>query len=315
LPAVQKVREAASNLSCQNNLKNIGLAMFSHSTQFKRFPPERTLFSPVAPSTLPEGYGWIPRIMPLMEQEFDAGNNWNVSPNSGYISRNISVFICPSAPNSSRTYSHPTAGTLGITDYSAVGGIDANLYYVLGGHNGGTIPGTPPIPPATYPDVPGGVMGSIKGLGIQDLRDGASNTIMVAERAGGPDGYISTGKGGPAGTIPTGWVDPVTEAMDYTDPMNPVPYVPSQPAPAATVIYFKGADSTTGVQGTPGNCLINCTNMEIYSFHFGGANVVYADGAVRFVSRFNKLGPLDGGALLAHLSRDSSPRDVANPLD
>src|SRR5213595_3490101 len=70
LPAVQKVREAAARTQCQNNLKQVGVAMHAHHAAYGCFPPGYTsaALSPNAEGTGP-GWGWAAHLLPFMEQE------------------------------------------------------------------------------------------------------------------------------------------------------------------------------------------------------------------------------------------------------
>ncbi len=76
LPAVQKVREAANRLKCQNNLKQIGIAMHNfHDTMGFLPSAGSTDGKPLSGGPWPcagEGTNWAPYLMPYIEQ----GNIW-----------------------------------------------------------------------------------------------------------------------------------------------------------------------------------------------------------------------------------------------
>ena len=67
LPAVQKVREAASRMKCQNNLKQMGLAVLNHENTFQTLPSSRYLTGDAYNS--PAYRHWTVQILPFVEQE------------------------------------------------------------------------------------------------------------------------------------------------------------------------------------------------------------------------------------------------------
>src|SRR5262245_49001433 len=68
LPAVQKVREAASRLRCKNHLKQIGLALHNYEGREAHFPPGYTSSSANSDGTGPS-WGWAAYILPDLEQD------------------------------------------------------------------------------------------------------------------------------------------------------------------------------------------------------------------------------------------------------
>jgi prepilin-type N-terminal cleavage/methylation domain-containing protein/prepilin-type processing-associated H-X9-DG protein len=113
LPAVQKVREAAARMRCQNNLKQIGVGLHNYQSTFNKLPPMSRCGSPNNDCADPfeKGNLWI-YLLPYIEQE----NVYKLSPPPGpsprspsidngatamnsLASKIIKTYLCPSDPN------------------------------------------------------------------------------------------------------------------------------------------------------------------------------------------------------------------------
>ena len=70
LPAVQASREQARRIACQNNLKQIGLALAHYANRHGGFPPGYTsIWDPLQAKELGPGWGWASMILPELEQQ------------------------------------------------------------------------------------------------------------------------------------------------------------------------------------------------------------------------------------------------------
>ncbi len=95
LPAVQKVREAAARVKCQNNLKQIGLALHNYESTNNVFPVAEA-YPPPAAGTLAVHVA----LLPYVEQS-NLYNQYesNATNQAVAIQQKISLFDCPSDPN------------------------------------------------------------------------------------------------------------------------------------------------------------------------------------------------------------------------
>jgi len=117
LPAVQKVREAASRMSCQNNLKQIGLGMHNYESSYGVFPScgaNGGAFWDTQPTQGMAAYlglpmmGWGYILLPYLEQDNlynvgqqFGGNNWNSVLNNEVDAITVKMYQCPSRSNRS----------------------------------------------------------------------------------------------------------------------------------------------------------------------------------------------------------------------
>src|SRR5215207_2550821 len=100
LPAVQKVREAAARTKCQNNCKQIGLAILNHESQYGYFPPAGT--TTASEGNLPKKlHGWAVFILANLEQgnaitNYKWDEDWSSATNIVYGRTPMPIMTCPS---------------------------------------------------------------------------------------------------------------------------------------------------------------------------------------------------------------------------
>ncbi|WP_168219201.1 DUF1559 domain-containing protein [Limnoglobus roseus] len=265
LPAVQKVREAASRMSCQNNLKQLGLASLGYEGVEGKFP--------VYGQSTPYRHGWVALVLPYLEQENvrkiynQTSANWDDSVNLTARMSQVKTFLCPSAKsgrvgqsNFVLTAGGPLQGPFdgAAWDYTNTWGLSSGLRNYLNAQAGSSI----------YPDSNSG-MGVIgnDGSRMAQVTDGTSNTLLISECANRPEYWVKGKQNSgtpPSGGIGAGQVSGGVWA-DHQKGFS---------------IDGSSADGLTLV----GPCAMNCTNAyELYAFHTGGVNACYTDGSVRFL--------------------------------
>ena len=171
LPAVQKVREAAARAKCQNNLKQMGLAVHNFENTNGTFPPADTYPRRVTAQLLMLPYLEQSALEGLAGLDLSTASNLNGdgSPN-GIACKNqvVPVFQCPSESSKLKL------GSNGTSNYFLNGGL---ITTSSDGSTAGAFSLFRPIP------FPSGMKTRVDGFKakISDFVDGTSNTAMLSE--------------------------------------------------------------------------------------------------------------------------------------
>jgi prepilin-type N-terminal cleavage/methylation domain-containing protein/prepilin-type processing-associated H-X9-DG protein len=212
-------------------------------------------------------------LLPYVEQQplaYDLARDWDDPANRAAVIARLSILICPSVPASDRRDTSRPDLPLAAGDYAPTHGV--NEGYCLRS-------GWPPY----FPKDENGIL-TFEGCRAADVTDGLSQTITLVEDAGRPQLWRMGRR--IAGVAPDGgWADPGYEiALDGSDML------------------------LVGTGQSEGTCVMNCTNdNEAYSFHPGGANLLFADGAVRLISQ--RVSHRTFAAFSTRASRDFADAD------
>lgn len=279
VPAVQKVRAAAALTECRNNLKQIGLALHSYESVFKKFPPGYISIPGVGykdgqTDDWGPGWGWLAVLLPYVEQDnLFKSLKWDLPcwdpVNAAAVQTPVSIYICPSARNIG-----PTVGITDINKNVLNGAVFARANYV---HNVGWND-IWSSPAGTDYDDPvlgcNGVMYRNSRIRIAQVTDGMSNTVFAGERTP----YLADAVW--AGVVPDGKHYSYNEFASSGTGGKGINY--------DNCGSYVGANSGPSIYEYPQ--IIHPPNWpgghtdQMHSDHTGGCNILMGDGSVRFLA-------------------------------
>jgi prepilin-type N-terminal cleavage/methylation domain-containing protein len=298
LPAIQSAREAARRASCQNNMKQLGLATLNYESAKKDLPPghwdeREAIPNPGGglPTFITRQHTIIPYILDYMEDsavadQWDFDKPWNHKDNTKPIDnfrlsqKRIESVRCP-------TVSEARPDFPGATDYTICEQINRDSGNALSQLiTQGLVKARPNsignyqsvLCPHTRESLAGNAS-ALKRPKLKDATDGLSQTFMWFETGGRPyefrDGQF---KSTPLGQTLTSGGHSWAHFENWHD-----------------------------VHERCGTAMTNCTNdEEIFSFHVGGCYYVLGDGAVRFVMQ-----EVDPDVFVSLFTRDAG--DIIDP--
>jgi prepilin-type N-terminal cleavage/methylation domain-containing protein/prepilin-type processing-associated H-X9-DG protein len=299
LPAVQKVREAANRAKCQNNLKQIGLAVHNFESIRGYLPPNGS-WATASVSFSGQPYSVFARLLLFIDKgaTYQQVNlNTSALNQPAVLAQRIDTYICPSELNdrisTAIVPSYPTTYGAAIGDWFVQN-------YTTSQYGNGAFAGV------AYPS-PGS-------LRLTDITDGISSTVGFAEvKAFGP--WLHVPSNMPTTPIPTDPADVFAMGGNFSPDTARISWAEGQEVfagltfvfpPNTVVNYLNPADGklydVDWVNGGGGaGPILVYGALTARSYHTGGVNTAFMDGSVRFITNsipqltWRALGTRNGG--------------------
>ncbi|MBA4106590.1 MAG: hypothetical protein C0485_12600 [Pirellula sp.] len=279
LPAVQAARETARRMSCQNNLKQIGLAALGYEARWGALPiGARRDGSPTGTSPS-YGMSWWIDLLPELEQQVMFDRLDRLGPDSGLPLLHpkngkavhkwlLPTLLCPSSsvPTSWNVggFEVMTPSYVGIAGATSEEGFDEpRTNTCCGSHDDGQI-------------AAGGLLISNRAVTLKEVTDGTSNAFLAAEAS--DFSYDAVGREARIdAAFPNGWL------MGTGVRGTPPEYGGAGPAPSwnITTIRYGLNERDYTLPGVSNN---RGPNNPLLSPHAEGVNVVLGDGSVHLLS-------------------------------
>jgi prepilin-type N-terminal cleavage/methylation domain-containing protein len=291
LPAVQAAREAARRMKCQNNLRQVGLAVHNFENSFKTLPPGVVNVASAGPipdlsdylrvgasGTSAADYtkqGFLSIMLPYIEQAnvlvaagggYNFRLDWNEGTNQAASIIRIPIYECPSVPSKHIVSPNTVQPTFfpATSDYWPVSRANnvAEVWTALGlGFPG---PGT---------EFVNGCLTANRQTRLAQITDGLSNTLLAGESGARHEGWAAGKRYADPGTAGWGvrgaWA---SESNNIVCAGTRGPITPGV-APAGKVSLAAHVSGAVTVNGW--------NQGELYGFHPTLCNSVMGDGSIR----------------------------------
>lgn len=269
LPAVQRSRESARRLSCQNNLKQLGLALQNHHSVYQRFPAGRG-------GPFPKVFSAFAYLLPYCEATVVTRVDWRAPPITFTLANGK---VLDGAPNLEAATT--ILGLLKCPSDLSAGRVFGSEY---GGTNYAACTGSGRIDTGSLQNGDGVFLAG-QTLAFRDLLDGSSHTVAFSERPLG------------LGITSTAAIDARVEGWEIASVSTPSRQLCAD-ASSGNRYSLRGEK---WIMGNYGNTLYNhhlapnasqpdCMNitqqsgwMAARSFHTGVVNVALCDGSVQVI--------------------------------